>query len=256
MLRKLQHIRRNLHMWWIVKEFFLTPHFVSVTKRRTQSPLPQGWNMMMRSRLASTTRPSATILLPRIASLDCECFLPNIIILDQIIRTIEIALFDLIAWHELVDFNGVIALKGNRVQFFIFDRNVAFFEYSLPRSLSWPLEAYFRVEELLRELTNISTSIGRYVILCLMQLTPSMCGDRLRQPTMRAVVGRTILHILSFTPCKIPRTKVTLLRQSKKNKDADQASLKVSAVLNPPFFGTRDRRLWRSLNGRSVCVYA
>jgi hypothetical protein len=64
------------------------------------------------------------------------------------------------------------------------------------------------------------------VILCLMQLTPSMCGDRLRQPTMRAVVGRTILHILSFTPCKIPRTKVTLLRQSKKNKDADQASLK------------------------------
>jgi hypothetical protein len=89
-----------------------------------------------------------------VASRDCECFLPNIIIRDQIIRTIEIALFDLIAWHELVDFNGVIALKGNRVQFFIFDRNVAFFEYSLPRSLSWPLEAYFRVEELLRELAN------------------------------------------------------------------------------------------------------
>jgi hypothetical protein len=46
MLRKFQHIRRN--MWWIVKEFLLNPHFVSVTKRRTQSPLPQGWNMMMR----------------------------------------------------------------------------------------------------------------------------------------------------------------------------------------------------------------
>jgi hypothetical protein len=50
--------------------------------------------------------------------------LPGLIVGDDVIGAVQISLVDLLAWHERVDIDGVVALDRNGVELVVFERDV------------------------------------------------------------------------------------------------------------------------------------
>ena len=81
--------------------------------------------MMTRSRFASTTRPSAAMPLPRIASrITAKASCPTWIVRRDVVRAVQISLVDLFARNERVDFDGVVAVDRDGVEFVVIHRDV------------------------------------------------------------------------------------------------------------------------------------
>ena len=80
---------------------------------------------MTRSRFASTTRPSADHVLAAHGLADHrKGVLPDLIVRRDVVGAVQISLVDLLARNERVDFDGVVALDRNGVEFIIVHRDV------------------------------------------------------------------------------------------------------------------------------------
>ena len=80
---------------------------------------------MTRSRLASTTTAQGHRALAAHGLADHrEGVLPGLVVGDDVIGAIQISLVDLLSGNERVDFDGVVALDRNGIEFVVFDRDV------------------------------------------------------------------------------------------------------------------------------------
>ena len=71
----------------------------------------------------------------------CESILADLIIRRDVIRAIKVSFVYLLARNKRVDFDGVGALDGNRVEFFVVDKDISilriFVAASLVRVVDW-----------------------------------------------------------------------------------------------------------------------
>ena len=80
---------------------------------------------MTRSRFASTTRRERDHALAAHGLADHrKCVLPDLIVRRDVVGAVQIPLVDLLARNERVDFDGVVALDRNGVEFVVVHRDV------------------------------------------------------------------------------------------------------------------------------------
>ena len=80
---------------------------------------------MTRSRLASTTRAERDHALAAHRLADHrKCVLPDLIVRGDVVGAVQITLVDLLARNERVDFDGVVALDRDGVEFVVVHRDV------------------------------------------------------------------------------------------------------------------------------------
>ena len=64
-----------------------------------------------------------------------KCFLPDLIVRYDVIGAIEVPLVNLLAWNERVDFDRVVALDCDGVEFIVVHRDVNVLRVLIPAPL-------------------------------------------------------------------------------------------------------------------------
>src|SRR6266852_8637624 len=123
-LGKFDHFARQLDRWDVLEILGGVADLVGVVQRRGHQPLVE--RLQHHDTFAARDDDAAEphhVLAPHRLADDDRRVLPDLVLRDEIVRAVEVALVDLGSRHELFDVDRVGAFEPQRFQLFVLDRH-------------------------------------------------------------------------------------------------------------------------------------